>query len=133
VLSVLALPVGLRALAAFALALLLGQYVLPAVHYAAEEHEVCPEHGELVHVRGSHTSEPPAGEGPGISGAGERDDHGHCDVVPAVSREGQALAARAELEVAPPAAEKTAAAIVARAQASKTPLFRLAPKQSPPL
>jgi hypothetical protein len=119
-------------LAAFALVLLLGQHVLPALHHAVETHEICPEHGELVHELAAKPSEQPASQGAGISGGEPQHEHGHCAVVPAVQRKEYAPATSSALLITPAPVAAITIALRDHTRVSKTRLFRLAPKQSPP-
>lgn len=96
------------------------------VHRAVVEHEVCGEHGELVHV-GEHAAEPGT---PGAPRPGDEDEHEHCQL-------GQATDPAIGLDLAPavavaPASPLPRLAAPVRGPPIRSVLLRLAPKTSPP-
>jgi hypothetical protein len=116
---------------AIAAALLLAQ-LAAFLHHSTERHEVC-EHGDLVHVPGDlETDEFPAStDGPAAFSAGRPADHGHCELSPFDRRELD----RAPAPVLAGFGSPRAAGRLAPRPADfapRVPLFRTAPKQSPP-
>ena len=105
------------------------------VHLAFEQHAVCAEHGELLHVADSgalpaqETSEHPVG--PVANGDAEGSEHGHCGVLPAVQQKHKPAAGPLAHSFAPAALVLYAPSSSEVAHAA-VPLLLLAPKQSPP-
>lgn len=127
---------GLGRAALLLAALLLGAQALDFGHRLAQAHEICAEHGELVHVDTSSLQADAArcGDGASQPAAAPREDsaasHEHCGLaalgqpslptpIPAAA---VSLPLEASRELPPVASERT----------SGIPLFLLAPKQSPP-
>jgi hypothetical protein len=131
--GVLALGAGLRALAALVLLLLAGQHTLPGLHHALEAHEVCAEHGELIHAgHGEAPAQRLPLEGRGIARGADHGEHGHCPVLLALQHQELALLPAGFVGLAEPCS-KAEPALAALVLARPTDaLFRLAPKQSPP-
>ena len=123
----------MRVLGAFVLAQLSLVQVLPALHHALVHHEVCAEHGELVHSDESHGHAVTAGtDGPGYhADSSGSHEHEHCGVSVAV-RDPGVVASRPSLSLeasfAAPAVPSLACASAARA----IELLALAPKLPPP-
>jgi hypothetical protein len=126
---------ALRALAAAVTLLLLAGQALATLHQLIVPHQLCAEHGHLVHAKRSSartpSSEQPLGE-LAQPGARDSDEHAHCSL--AVRREerrcvlGNATAsvsAPSECSASTPALERAA-------PSAGPPLLLLAPKQSPP-
>jgi len=113
-------------------ALLLGQ-LGSFLHHSTERHEVCEEHGELVHGPGVETdAEEPAEEGPlarRSEGAGT--EHGHCQLTLALRTEVAHVGAAGPSPIAPPVALSTH--VGESAALRGVPLILEAPKQSPPV
>jgi hypothetical protein len=106
------------------------------LHLALERHEVCADHGELVHAAGDDAGparERAAGEPSGaqLYGAAERGEHGHCGVLPAIQP--KHLAVASSMPALPGPAALAAQVVCAPWNArSSVPLLLLAPKHSPP-
>lgn len=111
--------------AAVALACLVAGNLAPAGHYVLAGHEVCGDHGELVHV-GQDDHDHDADDDPG-----RESEHDHC-------APGTFALTTATLHVHAPTAEPARQElIVAAAPRAEAPLrasarYRLAPKGSPP-
>jgi hypothetical protein len=126
----------LRALALVLSVLLVGSHVLTAVHTALVPHEVCSEHGELVHAdHHGELKEPAPAADPGSPAASPRaaseHSHDHCSVVSRPAEEARVLPSTpAVVLTAFPLAEPRALVALLAAPAS-APLLS-APKQSPP-
>jgi hypothetical protein len=123
----------LRALAAFVLAELLLVQLLPALHHALVEHEVCAEHGDLVHGDGGHgRAVAPGNDHAGYhEGSSASHEHEHCGVSAAVRQPG-VTGERLALKLEPEAC-LVAPAFLAEASASRSiELLALAPKLPPP-
>jgi len=127
----LAAPGWLRALALLAVALLGGEQVLPSLHYALVRHEVCPEHGELVHVGQARHEVVQHGRTAHFeTGAVEEAPHAHCGSLPAST---QAAAPVATAAGCPLPERSLVATIVPRASVTPSAnVLSFAPKQSPP-
>jgi hypothetical protein len=115
--------------------LLIGGHTLTTLHTVLVPHEVCAEHGELVHV--GHGGEkakadaPPAPLGPAASQrADDEHSHDHCSLA---ARTGDDLAVAgggsAELAAVAPVAP---VALAPSLDAPVVPALSAAPKQSPP-
>lgn len=110
-------------------------------HDLIERHELCREHGELVHAGDEHaheadapataSSESGAEHGIRSAAAGAEHDHEHCAL--AGSRSDLTIApAQAGVQPAAPGAP-TAIPVAASAPRASGASYRLAPKQSPPV
>jgi hypothetical protein len=120
-------PAARRLVAAAAAFALVAASVVSLAHRVEERHEVCAEHGELIHVGNGWVEATPA-DALVESDAGT--EHGeHCLLASVVQStleiEGASLAM-----VPPPDALEIAPAAVAVARGA---LYRLAPKNSPPV
>ncbi|HEX6766723.1 MAG TPA: hypothetical protein VF103_14615 [Polyangiaceae bacterium] len=120
----------LRAVAAFATLLIAGDHALASLHQALTAHEVCPEHGELVHTGSVRLRVATHDAGPSVQGAEVEAEHHHCGTVPASPTRAPTVSASSELAVAPLADEPTSASLPAPMPA--TDVLAFAPKQSPP-
>ena len=103
-----------------------------ALHLALERHEVCADHGELIHGADAHRVADAHGPAPAdpvdhvsVEGAGEVGEHAHCDVLPATER-------RRELALAPPIVVERALNASSRPHEA-IPLLLRAPALSPPV
>ena len=121
----------IRAVAAFVAFLVAGDHGLASFHQALTAHEVCAEHGELVHTAAGHEGVGRHGSVPAVEqGAGAEADHHHCGAVPAAPTRALAVT-RSEALAAPPLA--VAAFSVSFESAALTAhVLAYAPKQSPP-
>lgn len=107
------------------------------IHAVAVRHERCAEHGEVVHGEHGHDAQHGAGalalqvahlgEGQGAAPADE--DHDHC-AMPLLRR--QAEPGFCIPAVIAPSAPPAVPAPLATPVAVTRPLYRLAPKASPP-
>jgi hypothetical protein len=128
----------LRVLGAFILAELSLVQVLPALHHALVHHEVCAEHGELVHAEGSHGHSVTAQKDSPVGGhAGYRADsssehqHEHCGLSAAVREPGIAGGEPA-LALGVQALAPVLSSVAAARAACSIGLLALAPKLPPP-
>ena len=139
--SVQPLPTQRRRTAAIAALCLVGQ-LCGLAHLLVVQHVACAAHGEMVHVRtvsrpvrAADASRPSDAHAHVLAPTGGRsllaDDHEHCaglsDVRDAPAGHAQILVARIVQPLAPHAVRPD------RTTVSTRPLFRLAPKVSPPL
>jgi hypothetical protein len=125
----------LRVLGAFVLAQLSLVQVLPALHHVLVHHEVCAEHGELVHSNDeSHGHAVTAqNELPGYHvDSSAPHDHEHCGVSAAV-RDAGVVGARPALSLEASVSAPTVASIAAASAARSIELLTLAPKLPPPV
>jgi hypothetical protein len=115
-----------------ALALLSAQ-LGAAAHFAVVRHEVCAEHGELVHPDGGVHAAAPRGASafPALTASEARGGHGHDHCVVVGTRRQALAASRAEFTCL----ERDDGRVLPSAALAPPPCearFRLAPKQSPP-
>ena len=110
-----------------------------ALHLALERHEVCADHGELIHVADAHRVADAHGPAPAdpvdhvsVEGAGEVGEHAHCDVLPATERRREVARAPGELALAPPIVVERALNASSRPHEA-IPLLLRAPALSPPV
>jgi hypothetical protein len=121
--------------AALAVALVAAQGASLA-HLSLVRHEICPEHGELIHPDAAPhavATQPGDPRRPSAFGVEERaaafgDDH--CTVVG--HRRESALPSSSDVIVPGEVAPATVCLELAWAPAASEPRFRVAPKQSPP-
>jgi len=123
----------LRLLLLGAAALLVMGGGLPTLHLASHRHAVCPEHGDLVDVDGSHSvghsshvvanhvDEDPADTG----------EHTHCGVLASLTQAARRTPSRLDA-AAPPRLGVACRPMVRRLSAPVHALW-LAPKTSPPV
>lgn len=123
---------SVRVLALLAAVLVWGQHVLPGLHHSTASHSICPEHGELIHHDSESVEQVETPEKQSISTGSEHGEHGHCGVVPAAQTQGQSPPERFALDLAPPSGQCAPSVRQSDAFALAIPLFRVAPKQSPP-
>ena len=127
-----AVSVWVRVLAALAALLVAGEHGIASLHQALTAHEVCAEHGELVHADGlvhkaaSHTGVPAVEPGASAEAA-----HHHCGTVPAAPL--RAPAAKAQTAIL--ASELTVFALAGSFESvvSTPDVLAFAPKLSPPV
>ncbi len=102
---------------------LAGAQLAPTVHYANATHEVCDEHGHLVHAEGEVEAPTPADE--------HEHEHEHCapQVFALEATEGAALAPPLR---APDAVDALPVRPSTVLPVRSTRVYRLAPKTSPP-
>jgi hypothetical protein len=113
---------------------LVGAQGAALAHFAIVRHAYCPEHGELIHPdaerhapAASHASKLPGLSASDEEGRGH--EHEHC-ILRGHRREASLSAPAATALIT---AERHAPVLAAVAAApAASPLFRLAPKQSPP-
>lgn len=134
--SIPRLQAGLRALASALLLLLAGAQALPSLHFVLVAHEVCPEHGEILHADDGASSHAPGSTWRGAevaAGSELEHEHEHCSVA---LRPGPPELSGAELACdasgALPVAELVAPAARERAHSSVA-LLAYAPKLAPPV
>jgi hypothetical protein len=121
----------IRAVAAFVALLVAGDHGLASFHQALTAHEVCAEHGELVHSASAHAGAGRHGSVPAVEpGAAAEADHHHCGAVPAAPTRAPAVTG-SEAVAAPPLALVTFSASFESA-APAAHVLAYAPKQSPP-
>jgi hypothetical protein len=109
---------------------LLGQLAALA-HGALVEHVTCGADGELVHVRADATPPAPARDAARGAASGEGDPHDHC----LLDEDGEALCPTSHASPGEPVSPSRARHPIARrvrAASAPAPLYRLAPKNSPP-
>lgn len=105
--------------------------LLTSLHEAAMQHARCLMHpGEVVHVKAAWDAVP--GDAPSVAGEPRHetgDAHEHCDLgTPRAARPEPSLAAAArQAAAAPPDGDAPR-----RAALPRWPVYRLAPKSSPP-
>jgi hypothetical protein len=123
----------LRVLGAFILAELALVQVLPALHHALVHHEVCAEHGELVHADDAHGHAVTAqNDSPGYhADSSNEHQHEHCGVS-AAAREPGIARAETRLALGPEAAAPAVSSVTAARAAGSIELLALAPKLPPP-
>jgi len=125
------LSAWIRAVAALAVVLIAGDHSLASLHQALTVHEVCAEHGELVHEGGAHVGTTAPGSVPAVeSGAVAEEEHHHCGVVPAAPTRAPAVAAAFECAAAPLAALGSFESFESELPTPNVLAF--APKLSPP-
>lgn len=129
---------GARYLAsAAALLLLLGQ-LASYEHLLTVRHEVCAEHGELIDVH-----QGPAAEGSQSASSGGQftrssrpevgHQHEHCALAPHRRESSAALQPRATVCAAPPPLVSRLTSAPLPLQTARQAVYRLAPKNSPPV
>jgi hypothetical protein len=111
-------------------AALVGQLAALA-HAALVEHVTCGADGELIHVRAEAAPPAPARDAARAGADAEGDSHDHC----LLDEDGEALCPEAHVasgDPVSPSRARHAAQPHARVAAAPAPLYRLAPKNSPP-
>jgi hypothetical protein len=124
-------PAWIRAVAAFVALLVAGDHGLASFHQALTAHEVCADHGELVHSASTHLEPAPHESGLGVEqGATAEAEHHHCGAVPAAPTRAPVVAS-SEPVVAPPLAVVPSSQSF-ESSALSADVLAYAPKQSPP-
>lgn len=130
-----------RLLAVLTLLVFSGQALLPALHHAVAPHEVCAEHGELVHSGRLDAHGPAAEEassssaredGPQVATNAAEHAHDHCGHCAALRWAHAALFGDATLRLQPVAERATLLCLHDVFRPDGLGLHRLAPKQGPP-
>lgn len=102
------------------------------LHFALISHEICADHGELVHRASAAAGEHRHARGPVATPSSDGDEHDHCPVAGrrhdhvAVGEAPAVHVAQGPVALAPAGAEGT------RVAPSRAALLLTAPKQSPP-
>ena len=127
----MAVSVWARALAALAALLVAGEHGIASLHQALTAHEVCAEHGELVHA-GEHEAQTAShAPVPAVEpGASVEASHHHCGAVPAAPM--RAPTPRAQTLVFAPELGVFAQAEPFESVVSTPDVLAYAPKLSPP-
>jgi hypothetical protein len=69
---------------AFAISLIAGEHTLASLHQALTPHELCEEHGELVHAEHEPGGDIAHGESSALDAGPQAEaEHHHCGIVPA--------------------------------------------------
>jgi hypothetical protein len=100
-------------------------------HEALVEHITCGADGELVHVRATAALPAPAQDAARDVASGDGDPHDHC----LLDEEGEALCPTTHLASGEPVSPSRAEPPISRSvrgASAPAPLYRLAPKNSPP-
>jgi hypothetical protein len=120
-----------RAIAALAALLIAGDHGLASLHQALTAHEVCAEHGELVHAESVRASFVARTSVPAVDAADQVEAaHHHCGAVPAApTRAPLVHDSIATLDSAFGQPEPT---IVVSIAVPPADVVAFAPKQSPP-
>jgi hypothetical protein len=122
----------IRAVAAFVVFVVAGDHSLASLHQALTVHEVCAEHGELVHDGGAHGATTAPNSAPTAEpGAFAEDEHHHCGVVPAAPTRSAAVGAADECPLANLAVVETFDSF--EADLPTADVLAFAPKLSPPV
>lgn len=130
-----------RGLAVLVMMAFLGSSLASYIHKAVERHARCPEHGEIIHVRGELAQAPessptsPASPSPGshaqpASPEDSGHEHEHCYLCPNSHQRLGMVAADSTLGNTQPMLPRTATGVVAAPIHSD--IYILAPKTSPP-
>jgi hypothetical protein len=121
----------LRAFAAFAAFLIAGDHGLASLHQALTAHEVCAEHGELVHADSTRSVVTARGSVPAVDATDEVEaEHHHCGAVPASPTRAPVVSVSSECAVA--ALDRLQPSASLPASVPATDVLAFAPKQSPP-
>jgi hypothetical protein len=125
-------PSPRAAASAIALALLVAQ-ATGFLHLALAPHETCPEHGELIEQAAppSPSSVAVAPAGTTVRGVPRAHLHAHDHCLAALG-DADAAVAQSSFELPPVVERLGPAAQVVIVSARGPPLYRLAPKNSPP-
>jgi hypothetical protein len=116
------------------LALALAAKVFCFAHLVAVPHAVCAYHDELVHGEAhAHAGGGVPADGPSWQSSPDRAAHeDHCGLVPAACARANALVPRVASELETRVHEVSVVQPVPRERAPSIPVYRLAPKTSPP-
>jgi hypothetical protein len=124
-------PAWIRLLSVLAVALIAGEHTLASLHQALTPHELCAEHGELVHSEHQADTDTARDTGPAFDASPQAEaEHHHCGVVPAAPARAPAATPGNAYAVAPPA-------LILASRPFERPVLSLdvlafAPKLSPP-
>ena len=125
------IPAWLQALGLLAAALIAGQHALPSLHHGLVQHEVCADHGELVHAGEAHAAADPSSV-PALEAEPAPDlGHDHCGTTPSAPTRAP-LAPEVSVALAP-TREEAAASRFQTLDAAPADVLAFAPKQSPPV
>lgn len=106
---------------------------LPLLHFGLTQHELCPEHGELVHTEGAARADHHGGEAPGLYDApGFSHEHDHC-LASAVQAPRATLAKAPAPVLLDPGDGSTSLLIESRDAHPSVSILALAPKLPPPV
>ena len=122
-----------KTLAALVALFCVGSQASNVLHLLLVRHGVCLQHGELIHEEDTSRAVPLGSDDPAVSGGTDAGEHGdeHCGAL----GDNRVRAIRPET----PAANATSIPAIEAAGAAQAvvlrslPLFRLAPKNSPPI
>lgn len=127
---------SLKALAALLVVLLVGSQLLAALHQLLVRHEVCAEHGELIHVAAhveTRSASRSASERSAFVAARAGHAHDHCAVL-ASAHEKRASVARTDTTIAAaPIAPRVSVLATGAEPRGGIDVLSVAPKQSPPV
>jgi hypothetical protein len=124
-------PAWIRVLSAFAALLIAGEHSLASLHQALTPHDICAEHGELVHAEHQAIGETAHGTAPAVDeGPQAEPEHHHCGVVPAAP--GRAPVVASDSECAFGAAALEPSTVLLHRSAVTSDVLAFAPKASPP-
>jgi hypothetical protein len=122
----------LRVVAAFVAFLVAGDHGLASFHQALTEHDVCAEHGDLVHHDSTRHDATRHGAESGIEqGLVGEADHHHCGAVPAAPTRAPIVACSVTIAVSPHALVEALERLESGPTTSD--VLAYAPKQSPPV
>jgi len=117
--------------AALAALVFVATSLLSSAHEAAVQHVVCAAHGELSHVSLAAVGGPVRDAAVRPGGSAALDEHDHC-VLASAMRESKAAPRAPAIAAAPIATPAPRGPAIAVAAPRTTPLYRSAPKTSPP-
>jgi hypothetical protein len=125
-------PAWIRVLSVFAVSLIAGEHALASLHQALTPHELCAEHGELVHADHALAGNEAAhGTTPAVDAAPQAEpEHHHCGVIPTAPARASVVAPGGECTVGAGALSSTTSPCE-RAVFS-VDVLAFAPKASPP-
>jgi hypothetical protein len=127
-----ATPLAVGVLMAFVAWLSVLAHLAGTLHFALISHEICADHGELVHRSAARAGEHQHPRGPAALPSGENGEHDHCPLI-GRRNDQQATVSAPALEVAPAAVGLVPVLGESpRAVPSRAALLLAAPKQSPP-
>ena len=126
---------ALRALAAAVTLSLLGGQALGTLHQLLVPHQLCAEHGHLVHAnRPAAKALSRTPKGPRLeTAASDGDEHAHCALAFRRSEFSSVVRISDGAVVAPPPSSVPLSACGLVELSAGPPLLSLAPKQSPPV
>lgn len=123
-------PAWLRLFCAFAILLVAGEHTLASLHQALTPHELCEEHGELVHAE-HEPADVAHGESSALDAGPQAEaEHHHCGIVPAAPTRAPAATPGSDCAVA------SATLVQVRGPSERAvvsiDVLAFAPKLSPP-